>query len=325
MPHIRRIRQIISGVALILALAVRSARAQGGYEYEVYSSETAPQRSITFELHINHTFRGPEGTAACTTAPPVDDSRVQFALNAVSTATDCSSLPTTFAQWTATRGLLYTRQASTMPLANGDTAATYLPTHTTMEITTGLTAWSELGVYIFTTEASGSGTQWAGGSIRPMVRVPHAWHWPVGIALSTEVEYERPPSGAATWTWEVRPILDKTLGRWYLSINPTLEYPLSGSGTERELQFSPSAKVSYDATRSITAGVEYYGAYGPIDQFVAPNSRLQQVFGTADLHLSPQWEINAGIGFGTTPASSQLVAKLIVGRRFSWGNDPVAR
>jgi hypothetical protein len=320
-----RTLRLVSSVASLLVLGARTAPAQGGYEYEVYSSETAPQRSITFELHINHTFRGPEGTAACTTGPGVDDNRVHLALGGVSTATDCSSLPTTFAQWTATHSVLYEGRVSARPVTGNDTTATYLPTHTTMEITTGLNAWSELGVYIFTTEASGTATQWAGGSIRPMVRVPRAWHWPVGIALSTEVEYERPSSGAATWTWEIRPILDRTLGRWYVSFNPTLEYPLSGSGTERELQFSPSAKISYDATRSITAGVEYYGAYGPIDQFVAPNSRLQQYFGTADLHLSPQWEINAGIGFGTTPASSQLVAKLIVGRRFSWGNDPVVR
>jgi hypothetical protein len=320
-----RIRQIAPGVALLLVLTGHAAGAQGGYEYEVYGSETAPKRSIIFELHINHTFRGPEGAAACSTAPPVDDSRVQLALQDVSTAADCSSLPTTLAQWTTTRGPLYGRQASTMSLASSDTAATYLPTHTTVEITTGLTAWSELGVYLFTTEASGTGTQWSGGSIRPMVRVPRSWHWPLGMALSTEVEYERPQSGAATWTWEIRPILDKTLGRWYLSVNPTLEYPLHGSGTTGAVQFSPSAKVSYDATRSITAGIEYYGAYGPIDEFASPSSRLQQFFGTADLHVSSQWELNVGVGVGATPVTSQLVAKLIVGRRFSWGNDPVVR
>ncbi len=325
MQRILRSWQIASGVVSLLACGIQAARAQGGYEYEVYGSETAPTRSIMFELHVNHTFRGPEGAAACSTAPPVDDIRAGFALKGVSSAADCSSLPTTFAQWTATHGPLYTRQASTMSLASADTAATYLPTHTTIEITTGLTTWSELGVYFFTTEASGTGAQWSGGSIRPMVRVPRSWHWPLGVALSTEVEYERPQSGAATWTWEIRPILDKTLGRWYLSVNPTLEYPLHGSGTTGEVQFSPSAKVSYDAMRSITAGIEYYGAYGPIDAFAAPSSRLQQFFGTADLHVTPQWELNFGLGVGTTPATSQLVAKLIVGRRFSWGNDPVVR
>ena len=325
MPYTSRIRQISPGVVLLAMLAAGAARAQGGYEYEVYGSETAPTRSVMFELHINHTFRGPEGTAACSTAPPVDDSRIQFALKGLSTAADCSSLPTTLAQWTATHQPIHARQTPTMALASGDTAATYLPTHTTMEITTGLTAWSELGVYLFSTEASGTGTQWSGGSIRPMVRMPRSWHWPLGVALSTEVEYERPQSGAATWTWEVRPILDKTLGRWYLSVNPTLEYPLHGTAATGVVQFSPSAKVSYDATRSITAGIEYYGAYGPIDQFAASDNRLQQFFGTADLHVSPQWELNVGVGVGTTPVTSQLVAKLIVGRRFSWGNDPVVR
>jgi hypothetical protein len=43
---------------------------------------------------------------------------------------------------------------------------------------------------------------------------------------------------------------------------------------------------------------------------------VQQVFGTVDLHVSPLWEINGGVGAGATPATSRLVAKLILGRRF---------
>jgi hypothetical protein len=317
-----RLRPIICCVVSLSTLAVRAVRAQSGYEYEVYGSETAPRRSIMFELHLNHTFRGAEAATGCSAAPPVNDDRLPFLLGSVAAAADCTSLPTTFAQWTATRGQVYTRQASAMSLASTDSAAVYLPTHATVEVTTGLTAWSELGVYLFTTEASGTGAQWSGGSIRPMVRIPRSWRWPVGIALSTEVEYERPQAGAVTWTWEIRPILDKMLGRWHVSVNPTLEYPLQGSGAERDVQFSPSAKASLDVSRIITAGVEYYGAYGPISEFAVPSNRLQQVFGTADLHPSPQWEINFGLGAGVTPVTNQLVAKLIIGRRFSWGSDP---
>src|SRR6202021_1131181 len=51
--------------------------------------------------------------------------------------------------------------------------------HETVEITQGLTSWSEVGFYIFTSSRSGQGVQWVGDHIRPRVRVPDSWHWPV--------------------------------------------------------------------------------------------------------------------------------------------------
>src|SRR5580692_6280178 len=53
--------------------------------------------------------------------------------------------------------------------------------HETIEITQGLTSWSEVGFYIFTSWQDGHGVQWVGDHIRPRVRVPDSWHWPVGV------------------------------------------------------------------------------------------------------------------------------------------------
>src|SRR5580704_15150922 len=44
--------------------------------------------------------------------------------------------------------------------------------HETLEITQGLTSWSEVGFYVFTSEQNGHGVQWVGDHIRPRVRVP---------------------------------------------------------------------------------------------------------------------------------------------------------
>ena len=52
--------------------------------------------------------------------------------------------------------------------------------------------------------------QWVGDHIRPRVRVPESWRWPVGVSLSTEVGYQRAVYSPDTWTWEIRPIVDKT-------------------------------------------------------------------------------------------------------------------
>ena len=60
-----------------------------------------------------------------------------------------------------------------------------------LEITKGINDWSEVGFYVFTSEQSGHGAQWVGDHIRPRVRVPDKWHWPVGVSLSTEIGYQR--------------------------------------------------------------------------------------------------------------------------------------
>ena len=53
--------------------------------------------------------------------------------------------------------------------------------------------------------------------------VPEDWHWPVGVSLSLEFGYQRYAFSPDTWTLEIRPIIDKQVGRWYLSFNPTFD------------------------------------------------------------------------------------------------------
>src|SRR5579863_2583976 len=70
--------------------------------------------------------------------------------------------------------------------ASDGVAATNHAEHETIEITQGINDWSEVGFYIFTSEQSGLGVQWVGDHIRPRVRVPEKWGWPVGGSLSQE-------------------------------------------------------------------------------------------------------------------------------------------
>jgi hypothetical protein len=92
--------------------------------------------------------------------------------------------------------------------------------HEAVEITQGVNDCFETGFYIFTSIQSDGGRQWVGDHIRPRFRIPESWHWPVGVSLSNEIGYQRPEFSANTWTWEIRPIVDKKIGRWYLSFNP---------------------------------------------------------------------------------------------------------
>ena len=190
--------------------------------------------------------------------------------------------------------------------------------HETIEITHGWTSWFETGWYVFTYMRDGNGWQWAGDHIRPRVRAPVSWGWPVGVSISTEIGYQRSEVSADTWTWEIRPIVDRTLGRWYLSVNPALERSWKGPSVTKGMEFSPAATVTYDVTRKINLGVEYYGSWGQIyrlDQFDPYQEQQHQLFGVVNLDFGPQWEFNAGFGNGWTRATDHIIYKMILGRR----------
>lgn len=196
--------------------------------------------------------------------------------------------------------------------------------HETLEITQGVNEWSEVGFYVFTSLQDGHGWQWVGDHIRPRVRVPDSWHWPVGVSLSTEVGYQRAIFSQDTWTWEIRPIVDKSLDRWYFAVNPAFERTFHGPSVTRGFQFAPAVKIGFDFTKTVSGGLEYYADYGEIGNFASLHNQQQQIFLVTDLNVSPKWEINIGAGIGPTAATDRWIIKGILGRHFSWGkHSPV--
>jgi hypothetical protein len=200
-------------------------------------------------------------------------------------------------------------------------APTYRVEHETIEITQGINDWSEVGFYVFTSEQSGMGVQWVGDHIRPRVRVPEKWGWPVGVSLSTEIGYQRALFSPDTWTCEIRPVVDKQEGRWYFAVNPALERTWHGPDVKLGIDFSPAAKVSYDFTKKVTGGIEYYADYGSLTKIASLHNQQQQIFTAIDLNVSPDWEMNFGVGIGPTAATDHWIIKAIIGRRFSWGRQ----
>ncbi len=188
--------------------------------------------------------------------------------------------------------------------------------HETLELTHGFTGWFEIGLYTFTSFQPGYGWEWVGNHIRPRARVPDSWHWPLGVSLSTELGYQRRLFSEDTWTWELRPILDKQWGRWYFAVNPTLERALSSPGAQQGFTFGPSAKIRYDLTKKISPGIEYYSGLGRVTHFDAFGEQQHQIMPVVDLNLSPKWEINFGVGIGLNHNTDQVMLKLILGRRF---------
>jgi hypothetical protein len=224
----------------------------------------------------------------------------------------------------------------------GSTTVQYgmLPTqhqeHETIELTQGLNKWSELGFYIFTAERNGNGVQWVGDHIRPRVRAPESWHLPVGLSLSNEIGYARPEFANPTWSWQINPIVDQTLGRWYWSVNGNFNWghpvppPANYTPAQRTvyyrdvspggLTFGPAATLTFQPSKYYNVGIEYYGYYGEFGNFVSLHNQQQQFFPVLNFFFSKKWEVNVGAGWGATAATDHLVVKGIIGRYFDWGS-----
>jgi hypothetical protein len=190
--------------------------------------------------------------------------------------------------------------------------------HESVEITQGITSWSEVGFYVFNDARSGGGWQWVGDHIRPRVRAPDSWHWPVGASLSIEFGYQRPHFSTDTWTLEIRPIVDKQLGRWYFAANPAFERSFHGQSVSQGIAFDPSLKASFSFNKYIAGGLEYYGGFGSLRNIASFHNQQQEFFPVMDLNVSPDWEINLGVGIGVTTNTDDWIWKANVGRRFDW-------
>jgi hypothetical protein len=108
------------------------------------------------------------------------------------------------------------------------------------------------------------------------------------------------------------------VGRWYFAFNPAFDKSFHGPSVSQGFIFSPDAKVSYDFTKKIAGGIEYYGVLGPTQNLYSPSQQQQQIFPVIDLNVSPKWEINFGLGVGVTKSTDHLITKMILGYRFDY-------
>ena len=85
--------------------------------------------------------------------------------------------------------------------------------HETLEITHGFNEWFECGFYQFTSIQAGRRLDVGGHAHPAPVRRAGEVSSAGGPEHLNEIGYQRPNFSADTWTWEIRPIIDKKIGK----------------------------------------------------------------------------------------------------------------
>ena len=101
-----------------------------------------------------------------------------------------------------------------------------------------------------------------------------------------------------------------------MSLNPSFEKSIHGLNSNEGFDFAPSAKLSFEVTKLVSLGVEYYCSIGPVGRMNSWDEQQHQIMPVLDLDFSPDWEFNFGVGIGLTHSTDDLIVKLILGRRF---------
>jgi hypothetical protein len=178
--------------------------------------------------------------------------------------------------------------------------------HNTFEFTYGLTNWLEVGQYLCTARLGQEpGYQYAGARTKIHFGVPQTFDWPVQFGANVELQYMRRTAVTDPFNIEVMPIVQGTIGRFFLAGNFSFEKQFSGPGTHEGIGFEPAGEITYRLTSWLEPGVEYYGDIGAIESPEGWGNEQQFLAPAINLHLPgalEPLEFNFGVGFGLTHA-----------------------
>lgn len=218
--------------------------------------------------------------------------------------------------------LNYTGKGS--KLLEGTVAPTNNQSHMTYELTRGIANHFEMAGYLVLAMRPGTGQRWdyVGWRVRPRVSIPRSWRLPVDVSIAGEVGFPRKAYDENSSTLEIRPIIEKTLGRWQLDLNPVVGRALRGPGTKDGWDFEPGVRVGYGAAKIVDLSLEYYGATGPVTNPLPRREQVHLFFPGADLQITENIVWNLGIGLAATSAGNHLIYKTRIGVMFGRRNRP---
>ena len=175
----------------------------------------------------------------------------------------------------------------------------------------GVTEWFEQGLYLpLYSVADGEGPVLNGFKVRELFVVPHAAEQTFFYGINFEFSYNANHWDPYRSTSEIRPIIGWHLGKFDFIINPILDNSWNGFNN---LDFAPSVRLAYNVSKTWAVAAEVYSDYGPIKHFLSADEQSQQLFAVVD-YKGEEFNVEAGVGYGLTPASDRWVMKLMISR-----------
>jgi hypothetical protein len=194
---------------------------------------------------------------------------------------------------------------------DGTVAPSNHQAHVAFEFTRGMTDSFEMGSYLLLAHRPDGSSEYAGFRLRPRVKAPSGWKLPVGLSLSAEIGFPQLQYEPNHVTLEIRPIIDKTIGRWKFDINPIITFAFNGPEASQGMGLEPEGMIAYaiipDQFRLM---LEYYTALGPVHRLLPLDEQVHLLYPKIEYAFSEFFTVNAGIGMGLTSASDALTWSL---------------
>lgn len=196
------------------------------------------------------------------------------------------------------------------------TSAGTLPSNqmlrTSGELTYGLTDHVEAAGYLNLARPNAGEVQYGGAKFHLRGNLFEQGELPVDIGWYVELEsWPTPGIDTDPLELELKPILEKDIGRWSFILNPIFEKPVfTGPDRNRGFEFGYANGVYYRWMPRISPGLEFYGGSGFIDGFLPVQTQQHYIF--AVLWGELPWggvEYNCGPGVGLTHGSDHVITK----------------
>jgi hypothetical protein len=140
---------------------------------------------------------------------------------------------------------------------------------------------------------------------------------PMDMALY--LEYKLPRKGYKTSEeLEFKLILEKDVAFHRIILNPTFEKKISGEDVSEGVEFIFNAAYTYTKSLLIQPRLEYYSKMGELRSMSVYSGQKNYLFPSFDLFFGKygQFRWHAGIGFGLTEPSDNLIVKSILSWEF---------
>jgi hypothetical protein len=217
-------------------------------------------------------------------------------------------------QWTLQQHFNYAINGRKEPdFPNG-----FVPNHAlngTPELAYGVNEWWEMGWYApFAVDQNGRFFSDA-FKIRELFVSPNAARREFFYGINFEFSYATPEFSLTKYNLEIRPILGVRKGDYEFIVNPIVDL---GFGDQGDAEFVPAARLARKLRDDLAIGLEYYGAFGPIGNFLPFAEQQHNIYGVVDFKVG-RFDVDFGVGYGLTGGSDRLITKLIIGTDL---NDP---